>query len=544
MGQVSDCVLVAEDATFAKMRTFLTRRSPPWQRIAPADAVQRFVFDPGHPKDGHLYLKHPYRPEVLLLPASANERIAQDKLAAFVSIAQDLGASEIRIVSAEARETSAVGSIGLAGIGASLGLKTMISDSGEVARVACFTFGPPRTPIGFRPQHACWLIENPTLKALVEGRLRNGNIQSALVELAVQNSVERGLEADVSKFKIGIGGELRTVTSSSWRFEVRFWDVVAPTAPTPAVAVAPPVQAAAASASVAPPRPPPSGARLDAGARKLITQLSVPLRGLVEFILSQLPAEVAVCRDTHNGHEYLELTSAVDPEWKAWIGPRANEVFVAVFAAPEDTIGWSTTTYADRMVAVGLPDVRDGVPEWGKDSRYINTVVTPASDPLTVAVTAGYLRWFLVEDPRASGGPRLPPRSAEWVRSQPPEFLEQLDVLLSSLPPATKVIVLGGQAAKYIQLKSAIDPEFVAWIGYKGDRLYVAFDASDEDVVGESRETYWQRLQALGYADTFPTMPEWKEGQTINVVIPRGGAAAATQVAEYLCWYVRDAPKL
>lgn len=536
MGHVSDCLLVAEDSTFAKMKTFLTRKSPPWQHLAPADAAQQFVFDPGHPKDGTLYLKNPYRPNVLLLPATASERIAQDKLGAFVEIAQDLGASEIKILSAEARESTKGAQIGLAGIGSSLGLKAMISNTGDVSRVVCFNFGPPTRPNTFRSEMSCWLIENPTLRALVEGRLRNGNTQSALVELNVQSAVEKSLEADVSRFKIGIGGELRTVTSSTWRFEVKFWE--AP--PTPTVVSAPPPRT-----PVAVPAQSSGGAKLDKAGQKLVSQLSSPLRGFVEYLLAQLPSAISAVRDVHVGSEYLELTSANDPEWKAWIGTRADEVFVAVYAAASDTIGWSTTTYADRMNAIGLTDVRSAIPEWGKDSQYINTVITATSDPLTLAVTAGFLRWFLVEDPLTSGGPRLPPKSAEWVRAQPPDVLEQLDVLLSTLPPATKAVVHGSSAGRYLKLTSAVDPDWMAWIGYRGDRLYVAFHAGTDDTIGKTQETYWQRLHALGYPETSPTMPDWGEdSDCINVVIPKEGAAAATEVAEYLCWFLQAAPRL
>ncbi len=63
--------------------------------VTPEVAVERFRFDIGHPNTPGIYLCNPCDTQHYFTPAIANERLVQQKMAAFVDIASCLGATAV-----------------------------------------------------------------------------------------------------------------------------------------------------------------------------------------------------------------------------------------------------------------------------------------------------------------------------------------------------------------------------------------------------------------------------------------------------------------
>ncbi len=80
----------------------VARGEIPIPHLPPAEAARRFRFDHDLPHDGALYVLDPVAAgrDRYLRPSLANERLAQEKVAAFVSIASALGARRLEILSA------------------------------------------------------------------------------------------------------------------------------------------------------------------------------------------------------------------------------------------------------------------------------------------------------------------------------------------------------------------------------------------------------------------------------------------------------------
>lgn len=95
-----DVLLVASAARHQQLtarRWFGKNPTAALSHLTPADARQRFKFDHGHPVDGMAYVLNPCVADHYLVPALANERMAQEKLAAFAHIAACLGAKKIEL---------------------------------------------------------------------------------------------------------------------------------------------------------------------------------------------------------------------------------------------------------------------------------------------------------------------------------------------------------------------------------------------------------------------------------------------------------------
>jgi hypothetical protein len=207
-------------------RRLPTRGEIPIPHLSPRDATARYRFDPGHPKDGVAYVLDPCVDAHYILPALANERLAQDKAAAFVQIAGALGAKRIEIMSAET--TSQGGSADvkflLEQAAAQIGIGAKFESKDRVARQVFVEFdrpdGEPRLP----DELAIWTDVDPSLRALVNLRLR-AKPRSAKVSLRFERSIDidaRAL-AELASRKIEVGGAYRSLQESVWNFEVEFW---------------------------------------------------------------------------------------------------------------------------------------------------------------------------------------------------------------------------------------------------------------------------------------------------------------------------------
>ena len=214
----------------SKERPFLkrvfTKGELPIPHLAPAGARSRFRFDVGGPDDGAIYIANPCLPDYYLPPAVVNERLAQEKLAAFMQIASALGAKKIDVKSGESMKTEAKGEaeLPLTDAAAQVGLGDNFKSSNAFDRQVVAEFGKPtkapHVPHGFDG----WLDTEPTLRGMVRTRL-DGEPTKIAVSLQFGSMVDIGADA-TAKFSdrgLKVGGAFRKVATSRWSFDVEFW---------------------------------------------------------------------------------------------------------------------------------------------------------------------------------------------------------------------------------------------------------------------------------------------------------------------------------
>lgn len=214
----------------AKERPFFkrvfTKGELPIPHLPPAEARSRFRFDVGGPDDGAVYIANPCLPDHYLPPAVVNERLAQEKLSAFMQIASALGAKKIDVKSGESIKTEAKGDadLPLPEAAAQVGLGVNFKSSNTFDRQVVAEFGKPtkapHVPDGFEG----WLDMEPTLRGMVRTRL-DGEPTKIGVSLQFGSMVDIGADA-TAKFAdrgLKVGGTFRKVATSRWTFDVEFW---------------------------------------------------------------------------------------------------------------------------------------------------------------------------------------------------------------------------------------------------------------------------------------------------------------------------------
>ena len=194
--------------------------------LCPADAARRYNFDLGGLEDGSVYVLNPCSPKHYLSPALYDERIAQEKLAAFLQIASALGAKKVELKSGEALSTERNGKMGvpLPNIAAQLGLNVSFKDKQTVDRQVCAEFAEPSRAPYSPPDLDKWREMDPTLDSMVKMRL-NGQILKQGVSLSFGSTfgIASEITAKMGKLGLNVGGEYREVANSRWAFEVEFW---------------------------------------------------------------------------------------------------------------------------------------------------------------------------------------------------------------------------------------------------------------------------------------------------------------------------------
>lgn len=197
----------------------------PWPHLPPEAAARRFQFDMGHPQDGTAYIQNPAAPEHYLVPALANERFVQEKVAAFVEIAEAMGAKDLTLKSGsiKSKEGNAGATLETAAVQAGLGVS--FGKNHSVDRQVLMQFAEPIEGPHMPEQLRGWLLQDPILRSFVTTRLRQQRLLKAAVSLQLSESVELAAELTTTLPKMGIktGGQYRAVQESTWAFEVEFW---------------------------------------------------------------------------------------------------------------------------------------------------------------------------------------------------------------------------------------------------------------------------------------------------------------------------------
>jgi hypothetical protein len=202
----------------------------PIPHVTPEEAGALFRFDPGDPEDGAAYVLSPWRRDYYLRPASANERLAQEKLAAFLQLTAALGARDVEVTGGEQLERRAFGfaPIPLQNVAAQLGLRAKVKNGGSVQRTAIAKFSrpleAPRVPEALRP----WVAAEPVLEGMAATRL-SGSAEELGVALVFRDEIDVAARAclELGRKGLNIGGAYQRVHASEWAFRVRFWPLLA-----------------------------------------------------------------------------------------------------------------------------------------------------------------------------------------------------------------------------------------------------------------------------------------------------------------------------
>lgn len=209
-----------------KLRQMLRRGEIPIPHLSPAEAVDRYYFDYGHPLDGGAYIAHPMQDEHYLIPAFANERLAQEKVTAFLDLTAALGAKKLQIVSAEFLDKKLAERPDIlektARVGIEYSQMSKVDDSAYVFR----EFQKP-THRQYVPNHVKrWLDEDPIFSCLANGRLK-ANVLTDQAQLRVENrlSISSSLTLGLKKKGIYAGGKSRDVVSAIFVFFIEYWPI-------------------------------------------------------------------------------------------------------------------------------------------------------------------------------------------------------------------------------------------------------------------------------------------------------------------------------
>jgi len=198
----------------------------PIPHVPPAEAARRYRFDHGMPEDGTAYVLNPVRTDHYVRPAVINERLAAEKLAAFMRLSGALGAEEIVVTSGEILDVDArgVATTPLPDAAGQIGLHAGFRNVRQVERGVVARFdridAAPHVPNDLRP----WLAVDPLLEAMAENRLQHGLREQACT-LSFHDLVDLGTEACLALEGKGIdvGGRYHRLTASRWSFVVRFY---------------------------------------------------------------------------------------------------------------------------------------------------------------------------------------------------------------------------------------------------------------------------------------------------------------------------------
>jgi hypothetical protein len=223
-----DATQPAEEAIAPE--ALVARGEIPIPHLAPAEAARRFRFDHDLPHDGALYVLDPVAltRDRYLRPSLANERLAQEKVAAFVSIASALGARRLEILSARV-DGVGVGARVRAPIpetAAQLGLGVRVDAQGSVTRQVLMELDPPPAHVPPRVPEALrvWLELDPMLRALVDTRLEGSALRASFaLQVGDLLDLDASLSAELEGRGVSLGGAFRRVGTSTWTFAIEWW---------------------------------------------------------------------------------------------------------------------------------------------------------------------------------------------------------------------------------------------------------------------------------------------------------------------------------
>ncbi len=216
----------AAASTKKEFRNFFRRGEIPFPHLSPSEAIDRFSFDHGHLQNGMAYIVKATNPDYYLVPALVNERLAQDKVTAFLELSSALGAKQLELLSAELldQEISSRADFPLKQAGAQIGIEATFGSQDQIKSRIYSEYGKPAAPPYIPENVVRWLEEDSMFRSLANDRLK-GTLLKRKVTLRIESSIDVGAKAlaSIKSFKVGVGGEYHRVARSSWSFEIEFW---------------------------------------------------------------------------------------------------------------------------------------------------------------------------------------------------------------------------------------------------------------------------------------------------------------------------------
>lgn len=196
----------------------------PLPHLAPAEAARRFRFD-HMPHDGAAYVLNPVRADHYVTPALINERLAQEKLRAFLHLCGALGAEDVTVTSGEVldRGGRAGATSPLPDAAGQVGLHASFRSAREVERSIVARFDAPSVPPYIPDDVRGWLAIDPIVEGMANNRLQHGLREQACT-LTFNDAVDVDAEACLSLEGKGIdvGGKYHSLQASRWSFVVKF----------------------------------------------------------------------------------------------------------------------------------------------------------------------------------------------------------------------------------------------------------------------------------------------------------------------------------
>jgi hypothetical protein len=209
-----------------EFKKILRRGDLPIPHLSPREAVNRFRFDHGHPIDGAVYIADPVLENRYLLPAVANERLAQEKVAAFLDLTAALGAKKLRLITAEFLDKKRAAGLDINTEAARIGIDlSRVSNVDNKNKVFREFQRPEKFPL--IPERAeKWLDEDPIFRSIANGRI-NAKVLIDQAQLRAENRfpITSSITLGFEKNSIKAGGELRNVASSVFGFSIEYWPI-------------------------------------------------------------------------------------------------------------------------------------------------------------------------------------------------------------------------------------------------------------------------------------------------------------------------------
>lgn len=207
-----------------KLKELLKRGEIPLPHISPKEAVDRFNFDHGHPVDGGAYLSHPVLDDHYLVPSVANERLAQEKVAAFTDLTAALGAKTVKLITAEFLDKKNSAKMDISADAARFGIH-ISNENGvdKITNVFREYDQPGQKP--YVPDHVYkWLDEDPLFRSIANGRTQ-AKVRTDKAHLHIKNHyrIDSNITLGLEGKGIHAGTELRDVFSSVYSFKIEYW---------------------------------------------------------------------------------------------------------------------------------------------------------------------------------------------------------------------------------------------------------------------------------------------------------------------------------
>lgn len=140
----------------------------------------------------------------------------------------------------------------------------------------------------------------------------------------------------------------------------------------------------------------PRGVQFPPKASEYLEGLGPDLMPVVDQLVRGLPNATAIRLGSSHGQHYLHVVSPLMDDLRAWIGRRADGLFVAFSADETSRTEFEGTSCWDKLVATGCP-ARPDVPEWGPKHDFINCTVSATTPVEQLESLALYVRWFLLD---------------------------------------------------------------------------------------------------------------------------------------------------